>query len=334
MTDMKSLRSYESLSEAVGWTPMVRLSRAMEGFACEAFGKIEFLNPMGSVKDRIARFMIERALSEGRLAAGDVIVESSSGNTAMGLAMMAALNDLKCRIVVRSQTSREKLDAMRAMNVDLVLVDGNLPPDHPESYNRKAELLVGQTPRAFYTDQHNNRANTEAHYRTTGPEIWEQMEGRIDYLVAGMGTGGTICGVARYLKEKDPGVKVIAIDPAGSVFYDYFRTGKAGEPKPCLLEGLGDEEIIGCPEFDLIDEMYRVTDREAFLAARELARREAILAGGSSGAALWGIRELARRLERPARIVTIFPDSGFRYLSTIYNDDWMRSHGFLADPAR
>ncbi len=329
---MRDLRTFDRLSEAVGWTPMVRLSRAMEGLACEAFGKIEFLNPMGSVKDRIARYMVEKALREGKLRSGDVIVENSSGNTAMGLAMMAALEGLRCKIVVRRQTSKEKLDALRAMNVDLVLVDGNLPPDHPESYNKKARSLVEETPRAYFTDQHNNRANSEAHYHTTGPEIWRQMDGRIDYLVAGIGTGGTICGVARYLKEQDPSVKVIAVDPAGSVFYDFFKSGKPGRPEPCLLEGLGDEEIIGCPEFELIDDMFRVTDREAFLAARDLARKEAILAGGSSGAALWGVRKLAGQLDRPARIVTVFPDSGFRYLSTIYNDDWMRSHGFLDQP--
>ncbi len=329
MTAVENLRTYDAISEAVGWTPLVRLNRTMEGSACEAFGKIEFLNPMGSVKDRIARYMIRKALSEGRLRAGDVIVENSSGNTAMGLAMMAALEGLRCKMIVRRQTSKEKLDSLRAMGVELVLVDGNLPPEHPESYNKKAKQVVEETPRAYFTDQHNNRANTEAHYRTTGPEIWQQMDGRIDYLVAGIGTGGTICGVARYLKEKNPAVKVIAVDPVGSVFHDYFKTGKPGRPKPCLLEGLGDEEIIGCPEWELIDEMYQVTDREAFVAARELARKEAILAGGSSGAALWGVRKLALRLDRPARIVTIFPDSGFRYLSTIYNDEWMRGHGFI-----
>lgn len=326
---MNDLRVFDSISEAVGRTPMVRLGRTMQGTACEAFAKIEFLNPMGSVKDRIARFMIEKALEEGKVGPGDVIVENSSGNTAMGLAMMAVLRGLKCRMVVRRQTSREKLDCLRAMGVDLVLVDGTLPPDHPESYNRKARILAAEAPGSYFTDQHNNRANSEAHYRTTGPEIWEQMEGRIDYLVAGMGTGGTICGAARYLKEQDPAVKIVAVDPVGSVFYEYFRTGRVVTPGPSYLEGLGDEEIIGCPDFSLIDDMLQVSDRDAFLAARELARTEAILAGGSSGAALWGVRELARRIGRPARIATIFPDSGSRYLSTIYNDEWMRERGFI-----
>jgi cystathionine beta-synthase len=329
MTGMNNLRVYDRLSDAVGWTPLVKLNRSVEGFGGEVFGKIEFLNPMGSVKDRIARYMIEKVLEQRDIEAGDVIIENSSGNTAMGLAMMAILNDLRCRMVVRRQTSKEKLDCLRAMGVELVLVDGDLPPEDPESYNQKAKHLVAETPRADCPDQHNNRANSQAHYRTTGPEIWQQMEGRIDYLVAGIGTGGTICGVTRYLKEKDKSIRVIAVDPAGSVFYDYFKTGKKVEPRPGLLEGLGDEEIIGCPEWELIDDMFRVTDRDAFLAARELARTEAILAGGSSGAALCGVRQLIRQLDHPSRIVTVFPDSGSRYLSTIYNDDWMRSNGCL-----
>jgi len=326
---MSDLRVYDRISEAVGWTPLLRLHRSVGEFAGEVFAKIEFMNPMGSVKDRIARFMIEQALREGRLHAGDVLVENSSGNTAMGLAMMAALEGLRCKMVVRRETSKEKLDCLKAMGVELVLVDGSLPPDSPESYNRKALQVAAETPGAFFTDQHNNRANNEAHYRSTGPEIWRQMEGRIDYLVAGMGTGGTLCGTARYLKEQDARIRVIAVDPVGSVFYPYFKTGRPGAPKPGLLEGLGDEEIIGCPEWELIDDMFQVDDRQAFLAARRLARTEAILGGGSSGAALCGVRDLVARLQHPARIVTIFPDSGSRYLSTIYNDDWMRRQGFL-----
>ena len=296
---------------------------------------------MGSVKDRIASYMIDKALREGRLAPGGVVVEASSGNTAMGLAMMAVLHGLRCVMVVRRQTGKEKLDCLRAMGVELVLVDGDLPPDHPESYNRKARELAATIPGAFFPDQHNDRTNNEAHYATTGPEIWEQMDGRIDVFVAGIGTGGTVSGVARYLKERDPAVRVVAVDIAGSVFTDHFRTGRHGPPGPYLVEGLGDEEVIACPEFERIDEMLQATDRDAFLAARELARSEALFAGGSSGAALWGVREVARRLApegargrparpaRPARIATIFPDSGTRYLSTIYNDDWMRGHGFL-----
>jgi cystathionine beta-synthase len=284
---------------------------------------------MGSIKDRIARYMVEKAISEGRLRPGDMVVENSSGNTAMGLAMMSVLEDLRCTMVVRKQTSKEKLDCLKAMGIQLVLVDGDLPPEDPESYNRKAKEIVKDNDHVFFPDQHNNRENSEAHYRTTGPEIWQQMEGRIDYLVAGMGTGGTVCGVAQYLKEQDPKIRVVAVDPEGSVFHDWFHHHRLGRPSPYLIEGIGDEEIIECPDFGVIDDMYRVTDREAFRATRALARREAVLGGGSSGAALWAVRKLGGSLERPARIVTIFPDSGTRYMSTIFNDDWMRERGFL-----
>jgi cystathionine beta-synthase len=286
---------------------------------------------MGSVKDRIARYMVERALSDGRLRPGGTVIEASSGNTAMGLAMMAIEHDLRCVMVVRRQTSREKLAALAALGVELVLVDGDLPPEHPESYNRKARRLAAEIPGAFFPDQHNDRANNEAHYATTGPELWRQMAGRIDWFVAGIGTGGTVSGVARYLKEQDPRVRVLAVDIEGSVFTEYFRTGRHGAPHRYRVEGLGDEEIIACPEFDRIDEMLQVSDREAFRAARDLARREAIFAGGSSGAALWGVRQLVARLDRPARIATLFPDSGNRYLSTIYDDAWLAAQG-LAEP--
>ena len=326
---MNELRVFERISDAVGWTPLVRLNRSVAGLDCEVFAKIEFMNPMGSVKDRIARFMVEKAMADGRLVVGDTIIENSSGNTAMGLALMAVMEGLECTMVVRRQTSKEKLDGLRAMGVDLVLVDGNLPPEHPESYNRTARRLAAENPAAYFPDQHNNRENSEAHYRTTGPEIWRQMAQDIDYVVAGIGTGGTICGIARFLKQRDPSIKVVAIDPEGSVFFDYFHSGVMTEPGSYLLEGLGDEELIGCPDFELIDDMIRISDRDAFLTARELARTEAVFGGGSSGAALWGVRQLAQRLHEPARIVTLFPDSGFRYLSTIYNDDWMRERGFL-----
>ena len=295
----------------------------------EVFAKIEFMNPMGSVKDRIARHMIQRAMAEGLLERGDTVVESSSGNTAMGLAMMAIVEGLGCSMVIRRSTSKEKLDCLRALGVNLILVDGTLSPEDPESYNQKARHVAAADPSAFFPDQHNNRLNNQAHYATTGPEIWEQMDGRIDYFVAGMGTGGTICGVARYLKEQDPTIRVVAVDTEGSVFHDWFHHHRLTRSGHSLIEGLGDEELIGCPEFELLDDMIRVTDRAAFTTARELAQTEAILAGGSSGAALWGVGQVAARLAGPARIVTIFPDSGSRYMSTIFNDEWMRAHDFF-----
>jgi cystathionine beta-synthase len=218
---------------------------------------------------------------------------------------------------------------LHTLGVETVKADTSLPPESPESYNNLAAKLVRETPNCYFPDQHNNRENNETHYLSTGPEIWEQMEGRIDVVVAGMGTGGTLGGTAKYLKEKDPAIRAIAVDPVGSVFYDYFRTGKRTEPGPYLVEGLGDEFIIGTADFTVVDDMVRVTDRDAFLSARRLAREEGVLGGGSSGAALWAVRKVARELGRPARIVTVFPDGASRYLSTIFNDEWMRAKGFL-----
>jgi cystathionine beta-synthase len=326
---LSRLRVHDSIEDAVGNTPLIRLGRVMDDFAGEVFAKIEYMNPMGSIKDRVARHMVRVAAADGRLNPGEVIVESSSGNTALGLGMMAIRDGYHCKVVVRDSTSREKIDALLAMGVEVQLVDSTLPPEHPESYNRIMDRVVAETPDSYFPDQHGNRENNEAHYLTTGPEIWEQMDGRIDVLVAGLGTGGTICGVARYLKERDPSIRVVGVDPVGSVFSPYFNTGQVPPSGPYALEGLGDEFLINTVEFELIDEMLQVTDGAAFRAARELARREAILAGGSSGAALWAAREVAKRIDGPARIVTVFPDGGARYLSTIYNDSWMRERGYL-----
>ncbi|MDQ1354164.1 MAG: cystathionine beta-synthase [Acidobacteriota bacterium] len=326
---MKDKRTYNSVLEAVGNTPLVRLNKITNGIESEIFAKLEFLNPMGSIKDRIAKYMIEKAEKEGRIKEGQLIIENSSGNTALGLALVAIQKGYKVKVVVRDSLSKEKLDQLRALDVEIHKVDHTLPPESPDSYNNITPHIVAQTPGCFFPDQHNNRDNNETHYYTTGPEIWEQMDGRIDYFVAGMGTGGTMGGVSRFLKEKDPHIKIIGIDPAGSIFYDYFHTGKLEKEGKSLIEGLGDEFLIGCVDFSNIDDMYRVTDKEAFHHARLLVRKEGIMAGGSSGAALFGVLKLARSLDKPARIVTIFPDSASRYLSTIFNDKWMQSKGLL-----
>jgi len=320
---------YKDILEGIGNTPLIKLNRITESIKPDIFAKLEFVNPMGSVKDRIAKYMIEKAEKEGRLKPGDTIVDNSSGNTALGLAMVCALKGYRLKMVVRDSISPEKIEFLRVLNVELVLVDHTLPPESPDSYNNIAPRIAQETPNGYYFDQHNNRANNETHYKTTGPEIWEQMEGKIDYFVAGVGTGGTICGVSKFLKEKDPKIRVIGVDPLGSVFFDYFHTKRMIKPSPYLLEGLGDEFIINCVEFDLIDNIYRVTDKDAFLMTRELASKEAILAGGSSGATIWASLKLAREIDKPARIVTILADSANRYLSTIYNDNWLRKKGFL-----
>jgi cystathionine beta-synthase len=324
---METTRCYDSIIDVIGKTPLVRLNRVTADIPGEVFAKLEFLNPMGSSKDRIARHMIEKAEREGRIKKGDLIIENSSGNTALGLALIAVQKGYRLKVVVRDRISREKLDQLKALGVEIHTVDATLPPEHPDSYNNITPRLARETPNCFFPDQHNNRDNNEAHYLGTGPEIWEQMDGRIDYFVAGIGTGGTIGGTARFLKEKDPKIQVIAVDPVGSVFYEYFHRRKLVKPGPYLLEGLGDEFLIRCADFSVIDDMLQVTDREAFQAARELARREGILAGGSSGAALWGVRQLAAKIGRPARIATVFPDGASRYLSTIYSDDWLAAKG-------
>lgn len=322
---------YENILQVVGHTPMVKLNRLNHGIASQIFAKLEFLNPMGSIKDRIARYMIEKAEKEGRIRQGQLIIENSSGNTALGLALVAVQKGYKLKVIVRDSLSKEKMDQLKALGVDIQTVDHKLPPESPDSYNNITPRIAAETPDCFFPDQHNNRDNNETHYMTTGPEIWEQMEGRIDYFVAGMGTGGTVGGVSRFLKEKDKNIKIIAIDPVGSIFHDYFHTGKLTKPGPYLIEGLGDEFLIGCADFSNIDDIYRITDRDAFLHARMLVRNEGIMAGGSSGAALWGVLKLARSLDKPARIVTIFPDSASRYLSTVFNDEWMKNRGLLED---
>jgi cystathionine beta-synthase len=321
-------RRYDIL-EAIGHTPLVQLKSLSRETGCQVFAKLEFLNPMGSIKDRVARHMIEAAERDGRIHPGDLILENSSGNTALGLALVAIQKGYRLKVVVRDRTSREKLDQLRVLGVEVHLADSTLPPEHPDSYNQIAARLARETPHCYFPDQHGNRENNAAHYQGTGPEIWEQMDGRIAAFVAGAGTGGTIGGVGRYLKEQDPGIQVIAIDPVGSVFHDHFHGRKDLVSSPYLLEGLGDEFPIPTMEFELLDDVLQVTDRDAFREARALARSEGLLVGGSCGAAIWGIRQVAKSLPPDARIVTVFPDGASRYLSTLFNDDWMRSHDLL-----
>ncbi len=324
-----SKQIYTDILEGIGNTPLIKLNRITAGIGADIFAKLEFSNPMGSIKDRIAKYMIEKAENEERIKPGDTIIDNSSGNTALGLAMVCAIKGYRAKMVVRDSLSSEKIKFLRAMNVELVMVDHTLSPESPDSYNNITPRIVQETPGGYYFDQHNNRENNETHYSTTGPEIWRQMEGKIDYFVAGIGTGGTICGVSKFLKEQDPLVKVIGVDPKGSIFYDYFHNKRLIKPSPYFIEGLGDEYLIGCVDFSLIDDIYQITDETAFRMTRELADKEAILAGGSSGAALWAAIRLASEIDRPARIVTIFADSAMRYLSTIYNDIWLKEKGYV-----
>lgn len=308
-----------NLLDAIGNTPMVRLNKITEGIQSEVWAKMELMNPGGSMKDRIAKYMVEKAEKEGRLKPGDTILENSSGNTAMGLAMVALHKGYRCKIVIRDTTSREKIRMLENLGTEIILVDASLPPEDENSYNNYAKKIAEETPNCYYIDQHNNLDNNETHYITTGPEIWEQMEGKIDYFVAGIGTGGTICGAGKYLKEQDPNVKIIAIDPVGSVFYDYFKTGKLVQPSRYKIEGLGDEFILPTTQFEYIDDIIRIKDETAFEYTLKLAREEGIIAGGSSGAAIYGVLQLASNLKKPARIVTLLPDSGYKYFSTIFS---------------
>jgi cystathionine beta-synthase len=315
--------------DCIGDTPLVRLTRFFPNHPAEVYAKLEFMNPSGSIKDRLARFMIDRAEQDGRIKPGDTIIENSSGNTAMALAMVAIQRGYRLKVVVRDRSSREKLDQLRALGVEVLVVDSTLPPEHPDSYNRITPRLAAETPDCYFPDQHGNRENNESYYRSLGPEIWGQMDGRIDFLVAGVGTGGTLGGTARYLKERDPKVRIVAVDGQGSVFTEYFRTGRLGRSSDYLVEGIGDELLLPTMDFDLIDEMVQVRDRDAFACARELARNEGILAGVSSGAAVWAIRDLLTRLDRAARIVTVFPDGAARYLTKLFDEEWLAAHDLV-----
>lgn len=326
---MSRLHRFESILDAIGNTPLVRLNHITAGLKLAVYAKLEFLNPSGSIKDRVARHMILKAEKDGRIKPGDTIIENSSGNMAMGLALVAIQRGYRLKVVVRDTIAKEKLSQLLALGVDVVKADTSLPPEHPDSYNNITPRLAKELDHCYFPDQHNNRENNEAHYHTTGPEIWEQMEGKIDYLVAGMGTGGTMGGIGKFLKEKDPRIRTLAVDIEGSVYTEYFRSKRMVKPAPYLMEGLGDEFIVGCADFSVVDDIVQVSDKDAITLARQVARDEGLLVGGSSGAAIWAVLNLAQSLPVGARIVTIFPDGASRYLSTYFNDDWMKGKNLL-----
>ena len=318
-----------NLLDAIGNTSLIQLNNITRGLKSKIFAKLEFTNPGGSIKDRIAKYMIEKAEREGKLKPGDTIMESSSGNTAMGLAIVARQKGYKLKIVIRDTTSKEKLEVLKCLGVELILVDASIPPEREDSYNNLARNLAKTDSTLFYIDQHNNLDNNETYYKIFAPEIWEQIEGRIDYFIAGVGTGGTISGTAKFLKEKNPGIKIIGIDPFGSVFYEYFKNKKLVKPGRYLVEGLGDEFLIATAQLDLLDDMIQVTDKSAFEWTKKLAFEEGIIAGGSSGANIWGAIQLARKIDKEANIITVFPDSGFKYISTVYNDEWLEENNLI-----
>lgn len=321
--------SCSNLLCAVGNTPIVKLNNISKNYKADIYAKLEFMNPGGSIKDRIAKYMVEKAEQEGKLKVGDTIIENSSGNTAMGLAVVARQKGYKLKIVIRDTTSKEKLKMLEILGADVIAVDATIPPENPESYNNLAKTMSDNDSSIYYIDQHNNLDNNETYYNTLGPEIWTQLNGEIDYIIAAVGTGGTLCGAGKYLKEQNPKIQVIGLDPMGSVYYDWFKHKKMIKPSRYLIEGMGDEFLIKTAELDIFDDMMQVTDKKAFGWTKKLAYEEGILAGGSSGAAIYGAAKLAEEIDREVNIVTIFPDSGYKYFSTIYNDDWLAEHDLL-----
>jgi cystathionine beta-synthase len=327
------LTPYESVLETIGWTPLIRLGRVGAGIRTPIFGKAEYANPGGSVKDRIGLAIIAAAEQRGELKPGGTIVEGTSGNTGVGLAIAASLKGYRCIFTMPDKMSQEKVRLLKAYGAEVVITPTAVPPDHPDHYVVKAKHIVQQTPGAVLADQFYNPVNPEAHYLTTGPEIWEQTGGKVTHFVAGAGTGGTVSGVGKYLKEKNPKVRVVAGDPIGSLYTHFHRTRTMGEGHPYKVEGIGGDKIPTTIWFDQIDEFRQVPDRTSFTMARRLAREEGILAGGSAGLNVWLAVEIARELDDPASmVVTILADTGERYLSKVFSDEWMQENQMLEAP--
>ena len=321
---------YDSVLDLIGWTPMVRLSSVVDGARTPVYVKLEFMGPGGSIKDRIGLAMIAAAAREGTLKAGGTVVEATGGNTGLALAMAASLKGYRCICTMPDKMSSEKVKLLRAFGAEVVITPTAVPPDHPDHYLQKARAITAATSGAVMADQFYNEANPQIHYETTGPEIWEQSAGRITHFVASAGTGGTITGVGRYLKEKNPAVRVIGIDPEGSITAPFFNTGEVGEGTPYKVEGIGNDKIPGTLDLDVVDDYRVLPDQAAFAMARRMTREEGLFAGGSAGLMVHGAIELAKQIDDPdAFVVSLVCDWGERYLSKVYDDEWMRENGFL-----
>ncbi len=321
----------ENVTEAVGNTPLVRLRRLPQehGVKATILVKLETLNPTGSVKDRMVLYLLERAVARGDLKAGGTIVEATSGNTGASVAMFAAVYGYKAILTIPDKMSKEKVDTLRALGAEVHICPTAVPAESPESYYETGKRLARETPDSYWVGQYFNLDNIKAHYHTTGPEIWAQTKGKFDCFVGGVGTGGTVSGVAQFIKEKNPKIEVVAADPFGSVYYQYHKDKTLIEPHTYLVEGIGEDMLCPTMDFSVVDVMYQVDDKESFLVARDLARKEGILAGGSSGAIVAVALKHGAKLAADKVVVVILPDSGTKYISKMYNDDWMREKGFI-----
>ena len=332
MTAERNRKPFESVLETIGWTPLIRLNAVTRGIRTPVYAKAEFFNPGGSVKDRIAMPIIEKAEREGKLKPGGTIVEGTSGNTGTALAIAAAIRGYKCVFTMPDKMSQEKVRLLKAFGAEVIVTPTAVPPDHPDSYVMMAKRIAKETPNAILADQFYNDANPRAHYELTGPELWDQTEGRITHFVAAAGTGGTITGVGRYLKEKNPDIRIIAGDPVGSILASYWKSdGKdVREGVPYKIEGIGQDKIPGTLDMSVIDEFETVSDKQSFAMARRLTREEGLFVGGSSGLIAHVALRVAKQIDDPnAFVVTILCDTGERYLSKLYNDEWMRENQML-----
>src|SRR5271155_2470232 len=318
-----------NILEAVGETPLIRLNRVAKDSQAEVYVKADYLNPGGSVKDRIGITMIDDAEKKGLLKAGGTIIEGTSGNTGMGLALVAAVRGYKMVFTITDKQSKEKVDLLKALGAEVIVCPTAVEPDDPRSYYSVAKKLAREIPNSFYPNQYDNAMNPEAHYLSTGPEIWEDSQGKITHFVCGMGTGGTVSGVGKYLKEKNPAVKIIGVDPFGSLYYDFFKSGETIKSKTYVVEGIGEDFFPTTMNLKILDDVIQVHDEECFVFARRLVKLEGLFTGGSGGGCISAALRIAKDLGPETFIVAFLPDTGMRYLSKVYNDEWMRERGYV-----